>query len=233
MRLLQRKNNPKRHAREKILINRLEWKASANAGVSTDTKRGCFINIHLSEFRDHDDPFVYDLEIQDSEVPDLIATLTERLAKAKEIYQRLTKLRPDDFTVWNNLACLKDISPEQSLEYSQKAVELMRRTGRQEPYVLDTHGWNLVQANRIDEGIANLNDAWSIEQFPDLAYHLGVANMRKSNLDQADKYLQQAMQLFQTRLEAKAITSMKLQDDIVAAQKELRELRTRDAAQNN
>ena len=109
----------------------------------------------------------------------------------------------------------------------------MRRSGRQEPYVLDTHGWNLVQANRVDEGIANLNDAWGIEQFPDLAYHLGVANMRKSNLDQADRFLQDAMRLFQKKLEDKAITSMKLQDDITAAQKELRELRSRAAAQNN
>jgi tetratricopeptide (TPR) repeat protein len=149
--------------------------------------------------------------------------------KAKAIYQRLAKIRPDDFTVWNNLACMRDISPQQSLEYSQKAVDLMRKTGRPEPYVLDTHGWNLVQASRIDEGIAALNDAWAIEQFPDLAYHLGVANLRKGNLEQADRFLQQGSELFQKKLEAKSVTSMKLQDEITAAQKELREARNKAA----
>ena len=89
-----------------------------------------------------------------------------QMDKAKSIYQRLTKIRPDDYLVWNNLACMRDITPAQSLEYSQKAVDLMRRSGKPEPYVLDTWGWNLVQANRLDEGINALNDAWAIEQFP-------------------------------------------------------------------
>src|SRR5262249_28457150 len=62
--------------------------------------------------------------------------------RARSIYDQLAKIRPDDYTVWNNLACLPDMTPQQSLEYSQKAWELMMRTGRPEPYVLDTYGWN-------------------------------------------------------------------------------------------
>jgi len=151
------------------------------------------------------------------------------MKKAKAIYERLTTLRPDDYLVWNNLACMRDITPAQSLEYSQRAVDLMRRTGKPEPYVLDTHGWNLVQANRLDEGINALTDAWAIEQFPDLAYHLAVANIKKGNLDEAERNLKDARELFQKKLADKTVTNMKLDDDINTAVKDLRDARARAA----
>jgi Flp pilus assembly protein TadD len=102
--------------------------------------------------------------------------------------------------------------------------------------VLDTYGWSLVKVGRLDEGIASLNEAITVadnDLFPDLPYHLGVAYTRKGNFEAAERCLTQAMELFQKNLNDKVVTTMKLQDDIMKAQKELREARDKAPSGGN
>ena len=153
------------------------------------------------------------------------------LAKAKELYLQLVKLRPDDFQAWNNLASNKLIKPEESVQYSQKAYDAMQKANVVDPnvtaYVKDTHGWNLVQVGRLDEGLGILLEAWQSLQFPDLAYHLAVTFLKQNKPDEAEKYLAQANELFGKYLEQRQVTDMKLQDDINAAMKQAKDLKAK------
>jgi hypothetical protein len=98
--------------------------------------------------------------------------------------------------VLNNLAANTDNTPQQSLDYSAKAVEAMQKAGVVHPYILDTHGWNLVQAGRVDEGVTVLRQAWEIQPFPELGLHLGEALIRSKSYTEAEQYLTKAQELF-------------------------------------
>jgi tetratricopeptide (TPR) repeat protein len=64
--------------------------------------------------------------------------------KAYQCYMKLLELLPDDLTALNNIACLlaEVMDPPQlreALKYSQRAYEIMQKTGKTEPLILDTH----------------------------------------------------------------------------------------------
>jgi tetratricopeptide (TPR) repeat protein len=162
------------------------------------------------------------------------------MARAKDAYGQLTQLMPDDYIAWNNLACIKGLPPEESLRYSQMAYDKMQKANINEPYVLDTHGWNLVQVGRTDEGLSVLLSAWATKQFPEVAYHLAVANKNKALADrnpallvESEKYLTQASDLFGKAVERHEVADLHLGDDIQAALREVRDLRSKQAAQAN
>jgi Tfp pilus assembly protein PilF len=162
------------------------------------------------------------------------------MSKAKDAYLQLVQLKPDDYVAWNNLACIKGLSPEESLKYSQNAYDKMQKANVNEPYVLDTHGWNLVQAGRNDEGLGVLMTAWGNKQFPELAYHLGVVNKNKALAEhnpallvESEKYLTQAGDLFGKAVEKHEVSDLHLGDDIAVALREVRDLRSKQAAQAN
>lgn len=103
--------------------------------------------------------------------------------RAVNIYRQLLGLVPNDVLVLNNLAYLiseKVTSPNiaEALEYSGKAVSILRQSGTTEPLVFDTHGWLLVQSGRVAEGINLLNEALARRSFMEGHYHLGVAYTR-------------------------------------------------------
>lgn len=99
----------------------------------------------------------------------------------------------------NNLANMlaehpRNAQPVAALAFSKRAYDIMHRTGRPVPAVADTHGWVMVLAGRVDEGIGFLREAASArENVPvDAYYHLGEAYLRKNRAEDALSYLEKA-----------------------------------------
>jgi tetratricopeptide (TPR) repeat protein len=99
----------------------------------------------------------------------------DRPDDAIEIYNTLLARRPEDKIVANNLASLlleKD-DPE-SVRRAAAAAEMLKDS--ENPYFLDTYGWALYRAGRVEEGIAALEKAVAAAPtLIDARYHLGVA----------------------------------------------------------
>jgi tetratricopeptide (TPR) repeat protein len=152
-------------------------------------------------------------------------------ARAKELFLQLLQLRPDDFRVYNNLACNTAVSAEDVLKYSQKAYELMQQNQSFEPLVADTYGWALVESgNRVDEGINVLLDAWQAREIADTGYHLGAAYLKKNNPEEAEKYLARAQALFQQSLQNNEPLDVTLLQKINQAQQQAIDLKGKRGA---
>lgn len=123
------------------------------------------------------------------------------IAKSMAIYKQILQKQPDAVDVLNNLACVMIMpgapaTPEDALQYSRKAYDLMLNSGRPpEPAIMDTHAAILVLTGRVDEGINLLLDALDRRAFPDAFYHLGDAYLRKGQPDEAERALKSAQDL--------------------------------------
>ncbi len=145
-------------------------------------------------------------------------------ARARDIFLQLLKLRPDDYRIFNNLACNPTVSPPESLDYSRKAYEKMTQQHVYEPLVADTYGWCLVQTGNeadLDQGLLILLDAAKAKAIPDVAYHLGKAYLQKNNATEAAKYLEQAQALFDQAIGKNEVIDVTLQQKIRDAQSEV------------
>jgi len=152
-------------------------------------------------------------------------------ARAKELFLQLLQLRPDDFRIYNNLACNTAVSAEDVLKYSQKAYQLMQQNQSFEPLVADTYGWALVESgNRVDEGINVLLDAWQAREIADTGYHLGAAYLKKNNPEEAEKYLTRAQALFQQSLQNNEQLDVTLLQKINQAQQQATDLKGKRGA---
>lgn len=128
--------------------------------------------------------------------------------KSVDSYRKLLELAPEDMTALNNLAVLladvvQPSDPKEGLKYSQRAYELMQKSGRRDPLVLDTHGWLLTLAGQLDQGIDVLRSSLQLKRIPDAHYHLGEAYLKKNFADQALSELELAMDLFKRMREEK------------------------------
>lgn len=120
--------------------------------------------------------------------------------KAIEIYRKLLRIYPDDIPTLNNLAYVlseKVATPnlEEALTHSSRAVEILRRNGNIDPAVFDTHGWVLVLAGRVSEGINILNEALSRRSFVEGHYHLGSAYLRANLVIEGIEQLRKAQSM--------------------------------------
>jgi len=147
------------------------------------------------------------------------------LLKSKELYKRLLELRPDDVTTLNNLSCNPLNSLDEAMQYSQRAYDLLVKQNVQQPYILDTHGWNLVQAGRVDDGLAVLINAWSVQPFPKLALHVGEGFLKKENASEAERYLTKGQELFDQAVRNKQPTDPRVQDGLTDALRRTEELK--------
>jgi tetratricopeptide (TPR) repeat protein len=123
--------------------------------------------------------------------------------KAKDCYEKLLKMAPDDMTSLNNMACLlaevvQPARPDEGVKYSQHAYELMKNGGRKDALVLDTHGWLLTLVGKLDEGIDTLRQANEIKSIPDAHYHLAEAYLKKGTPEMAQRELEIAMDLIRS-----------------------------------
>jgi tetratricopeptide (TPR) repeat protein len=149
--------------------------------------------------------------------------------KSRELYLQLLKLRPNDYKIYNNLACNKSVSSADALEYGRKAYELMQEAHTFEPLVADTYGWGLVQSGddrNLDMGLNVLLEAYGANKnIVDVAYHLGAAYVKKNNATEAEKYLSEAQVLYDEAIKNNQITDATLQPGIIQAQNEVVKLK--------
>ena len=114
------------------------------------------------------------------------------LKGARSAFEELLKQTPNDMMVLNNLADILSKpesggTPAQALKYSQRAYDLSASFGQNELslYIMDTHGWVLVQNNRTQDGLTLLREAAQTARFPDVYIHLAEASLMTDNLDGA------------------------------------------------
>ena len=125
----------------------------------------------------------------------MLYLVTNQPDKSTKYYEKLLKTSPDDMISLNNMACLlaetvQPPRPQEGVQYAEHAYRITLANGRKDPVVMDTYGWLLVLAGRVDEGIEKLRDANDIRQMPDIHYHLGEAYIRKQFGDQAQQELE-------------------------------------------
>jgi len=141
-------------------------------------------------------------------------------SKAEDAYLRLAKLQPDNFVVWNNLASLENIPPEKALEYSKKANDILAKSNRTEPYVMDTYGAALLRAGKTDEGVAVLSDAYNALKFREVCLHLAEGYIAQKQWDAATARLDEAQSLYNRDVAEKRIADGgAFQEKIAAAQR--------------
>ena len=122
-------------------------------------------------------------------------------ARALDTFKKLVAEDPENVAALNNLAAVMTMPgsparPEEALQYSEKAYNLMTRGGAvPDAAVLDTHGSILVQVGRVDEGIGLLQAAIDRKPLPDAYYHLGDALLKQSKPDDAENALRRARDL--------------------------------------
>jgi tetratricopeptide (TPR) repeat protein len=142
--------------------------------------------------------------------------------KSKACYTELLKMAPDDMTALNNMACLlaetiQPPQPQEGLQYSQRAYDLMQKGNRRDALIFDTHGWILTLCGQVDEGIDVLRKANEIKQIPDTHYHLGEAYLKKQFAEEAMRELDKAMELVKRAVTLKQEVDPSLQPKIEAA----------------
>ncbi|MBA3273238.1 MAG: hypothetical protein H0T11_05120 [Chthoniobacterales bacterium] len=130
--------------------------------------------------------------------------------RAYDAYLKLLDLEPNDLAVLNNMACLladsmKPPRVAEARKYSQRAYDLMVSAGRNEPLLLDTHGWVLTLNDRVDEGIDLLRQAIAAKPFTEGHYHLAEAYLKRAYPQEAEKQLELALEEVRKTEEAKGL----------------------------
>ena len=142
--------------------------------------------------------------------------------KSADCYTKLLAMAPNDMTALNNIACLlaeytQPPKPQEGLEYSRRAYDLMLKAGRRDPLVLDTHGWVLTRCAKVDEGIDILRRSLEIRPTPDAHYHLGEAYLAKQFAREGHSELEKAMDLLKRMKRDKQPVDPTLEPKIEAA----------------
>lgn len=113
--------------------------------------------------------------------------------KAAQEYEDLLKQQPANLVALNNLAWyysqLKKDS-DKAAEFGQKAYQI----APDNPGVLDTYGWILVQQGKNEQALPLLEKAiGGLPKNGDVRYHYAVVKYRTGNEDEARKMLQQLL----------------------------------------
>lgn len=129
-----------------------------------------------------------------------------RWNEARAAHERLLARDPDDPMTHNNLAWLYHRDGEaRALAFAEKAFALAPN----EPSVLDTLGWILVERGQTERGLAMLREAHSRDsENPTIVYHIAVALERLGRSDQARRELEELFEAggdFENAAEARAL----------------------------
>lgn len=117
--------------------------------------------------------------------------LASQWARAQPLYEALATARPDDAATLNNLANVYlQLGDRRALETARRAVAVVP----EDPVVLDTLGWVLVQQGEFAQGLPYLREAQSrASRNPEVLYHLGVALVQLGRQTEARRHLEQAV----------------------------------------
>jgi tetratricopeptide (TPR) repeat protein len=153
----------------------------------------------------------------------------QRVEKAHDAYVKLLQLQPNDLSSLNNMACLLAESmtpprPQEAIQYSTRAYDLMMNSGVREPLIMDTQGWVLTLNGQVDKGIDVLRQAVATRSFPDAHYHLAEAYLKKSYPEEAQKQLDMAAQHVNQAKEKKQQFDPTLEAKIQDAQARAKEM---------
>lgn len=116
----------------------------------------------------------------------------------------MTKLvldaNPNSIEALNNLACMlvdsvKPPRPDEALQYSQRAYDLMRKSGQIQPLIQDTQGWVLLNNGKVNDAVLLLRQVVDNKPFLDAYYHLAEAYLRSNQPLPAQQQLTLATQL--------------------------------------
>ena len=92
-----------------------------------------------------------------------------RNADAIEHYEAIIAEQPENVTALNNLAIVyQGLEPSRALSLAERAYQL----APDNPKVLDTYGWTLIEAGKVESGLARIAKALRQEpDNPEIAYH--------------------------------------------------------------
>ena len=111
--------------------------------------------------------------------------------KAITEYEKILVQTPDDSTVLNNLAWLY------SLNGNPKAMDMAERAYRfsaENPGILDTYGWILLQHGQIEKGQRLIKQAMDmIPGNPDIRYHYASALLKSGNGAEGKQMLEELL----------------------------------------
>ena len=129
-----------------------------------------------------------------------------RADEAVAQYEAMIGNHPNNAAALNNLAWLyNERGDTRGLETAARAVELAPGSAA----VVDTYGWILLQQERIDEGLEQLQRAMELNpEDPDIRYHVATALAQTGDADQARSMLETLLasdRNFASRADAEAL----------------------------
>ncbi len=142
--------------------------------------------------------------------------LTGEYAKAEVAYSKLLEINGEDTVALNNLACiwaeyLDKPDPAKALVFSRKAMEVMQKVGFPDANIMDTHGWVLTINDKVDEGIIYINASLERRKMMEAYYHLGIAQLKKNLIPEAQQQLERAHKMLVDRKNKGQPTDAKLE----------------------
>ncbi len=187
-------------------LGRLEEGRALLAGLETETEaqRVQRIQAEAQMFREAKDyRQVFDVLSRALEAmpesPDLLydrAMAAERLDRL-DVLERdlrlLIRLKPDHAHAYNALGyTLADRTDRiaEAIELLDKALKL----APDDPFILDSMGWALFKAGRLDEAIGYLRQAYALRPDPEIAAHLGEALWVRGDRDEARRIWQGSLE---------------------------------------
>jgi len=126
---------------------------------------------------------------------------TKKNKEALEIYEKILSIDDKNLIALNNLAWLYSLKGDQrALKLGKKAYSLATKA----PAIVDTYGWILVQSGDLDEGARILKEAVDMApKHQEIIYHLGFAQAKQGEKDDARITLQKVIRIDPTTNHAK------------------------------
>lgn len=113
------------------------------------------------------------------------------LDASRRHYEQILVIRPNSSTALNNLANIHSKNGDpRALSYAERAYAV----SPEDPVIVDTLGWLLVNGGEPDRGLHHLRDAHSrASTNPEIRYHIAVALVQLDRKDEARVELDEAL----------------------------------------
>jgi len=120
---------------------------------------------------------------------------TKKYDKAAELYEEATKLSPDNFIGYNQLAWLyakRGVNLDKAMNLARKADNLQPGNTS----ILDTIGWIYYHKKKYKKAIEYLEKAQKVNpNDPSVLYHLGVVHSSLGDRNTAEKFLRKSLKI--------------------------------------